>query len=57
MPFKKDRARRLLRNICYYFMLCLNRVRHGLAYSLNPETLVLLMTIIKISRPKVNKMQ
>ena len=33
IPFKERyRARRLLRkHPCYYFTLCLNRVRHGLA--------------------------
>ena len=32
IPFKERyRARRLLKNICCYSMLCLNRERHGLA--------------------------
>ena len=48
IPFKERyRARRLLENIHYYFMLCLNRARHGLAWSWNLEISALLTTIIK----------
>ena len=36
-------------------MLCLNRARHGLAWSQNLEILVLLMTIIKILSAKLIK--
>ena len=48
IPFKKDIEQEdFLENICYYFMLCLNRARHGLAWSQNLEIPALLMTIIK----------
>ena len=59
IPFKERyRARRLLRKHPYYFMLCLNRARHGLAWSQNLEISVLLMTIIKtLGTSLLNRMQ
>ena len=55
---ERYRARRLLRNIHYYFMLCLSRARHGLAWSQNLEISALLMTIIKtLGTSLLNRMQ
>ena len=59
IPFRERyRARRLLRKHPLYFMLCLNRARHGLAWSRNLEISALLTTIIKtLSMSLLNRMQ
>ena len=50
IPFKERyRARSLLENIHCYSMLCLNRERHGLAWSWNLKISALLTTIIEFS--------
>ena len=59
IPFKEDTEQEgFLENNCYYFMLCLNRARHGLAWSWNLEISALLMTIIRtLSTSLLNRMQ